>query len=146
MGVTPAGADPPAGTHPLVAKKGADRHPANPNKARSATFGARREVPVNARAPVPRPQTKAGAAKACHGWRAVAVRLAMPGPVRRQRDHPPSPANPGEGCDPANQNTARSATLVCGPVVLTGSDQANPANSKPRQEPRRFAREGVRWP
>ena len=55
MGVTPAGADPPAGTHPLVAKKGADRHPANPNTARSATFGARREVPVNARAPVPRP-------------------------------------------------------------------------------------------
>ncbi len=51
----PAGADPPAGTHPLVAKKGADRHPANPNKARSATFGARRVVPVNARAPVPRP-------------------------------------------------------------------------------------------
>ncbi len=51
----PAGADPPAGTHPLVARKGADHHPANQNSARSATGGARREVWVDDRAPVPRP-------------------------------------------------------------------------------------------
>lgn len=142
----PAGADPPAGTTPLVAKKGANRHPANQNTARSATGGARREVRVDDRAPVPRPQTKAGAAKACHGWRAVALRLAMPDPGRDQRDQPPSQANPDEGRNHANQKAARSATLVCGAIVLTGSDQANPANSKPRHEPRRVARDGVRWP
>jgi len=59
-----AGADTPAGATPLVAKKGEDRHPANLNSARSATGWARRAVPANAGAPMPRPLTKAGAAKA----------------------------------------------------------------------------------
>ena len=54
-----AGAETPAGTNPLVAKKGEDRHHANRNSARSATGWARREVPASAGAPGPRPLAKA---------------------------------------------------------------------------------------
>ena len=135
---------PLAETTPLVAKKAEERHGANKNSARSATDEARRAVPAEEDALVPRLLAKAGAAKAGHGWPAMPARRAMPGLGRPPgTDHPPSTAKQGEERDHANQNHARSATLVCRPTMLTGSDHADPANSKPRQEPRRFAMDGL---
>ena len=70
---------PLAETTPLVAKKAEERHGANKNSARSATDEARRAVPAEEDALVPRLLAKAGAAKAGHGWPAMPARRAMPG-------------------------------------------------------------------